>query len=84
MKKIVAIALIVVLVFAMASVAFASDVVSPQKGNTDTKVTPAPGKTSPQTGENFSALWVLLAGMLFLAAAVFCGAALKSACSMQS
>lgn len=76
MKKIVAIALIVVLVFAMASVAFATDVVSPQKDNTNTKVTPVPGKTSPQTGESFSALWVLLTAMLLLAVAVFCGAKL--------
>ncbi len=77
MKKIVAIALIVVLVFAMASVAFAADnVISPEKGNTNPSVTPAPGKTSPQTGESFSALWVLLTAILLLAVAVFCGAKL--------
>lgn len=76
MKKIVAIALIVVLVFAMATVAFADNVVSPQKDNTNPNVTPAPGKTSPQTGESFSALWVLLTAILLLAVAVFCGAKL--------
>lgn len=77
MKKIVAIALIVVLVFALASVAFAADnVISPQKDNTNPNVTPAPGKTSPQTGESFSALWVLLTAILLLAVAVFCGAKL--------
>ena len=77
MKKIVAIALIVVLVFALASVAFATDnVISPEKGNTNPSVTPAPGKTSPQTGESISALWVLLSAVMLMAVAVFCGAKL--------
>ena len=76
MKKLFAIVLVVVLVFAMASVAFAGDVTSPEKSNTNPSVTPAPSKTAPQTGESFSALWVLLAGILLLAVAVFCGAKL--------
>ena len=79
MKKIVAIALIVVLVFAMASVAFAStNVDSPEKGNTEPSVTPS-GETSPQTGESFSALWIVLAAVLLLAVAVFCGKKLIAA-----
>ena len=70
MKKIVAIALIVVLVFAMATAAFA--VTSPEKENTNPDVTPG-GKTSPQTGEPFSVIWVALAALILLAVAVFCG-----------
>lgn len=73
MKKIVAIALIVVLVFALASVAFASsNVSSPEKPNTTPAVTPD-GKTSPQTGESFSVVWVVLAALVLLAVAIFCG-----------
>lgn len=73
MKKIVAIALVVVLVFAMASVAFA--VSSPEKGNTNPTVKPG-GKTSPQTGEPVSVLWVILSALILMAVAVFCGAKL--------
>ena len=74
MKKIFAIALVVVLVFAMASVAFAAGdpVISPEKGNTSPSVVPG-GKTSPQTGEPFSVIWVALAALILLAVAVFCG-----------
>ena len=79
MKKIVAIALIVVLVFALASVAFAStDVVSPEKPNTTPEVTPS-GENSAQTGEHFSVMWVILAAVILLAAVVFCGKKLIAA-----
>lgn len=79
MKKIIAIALIVVLVFALASVAFAStDVVSPEKPNTTPEVTPS-GETSPQTGEHFSVVWVILAAVILLAAVVLCGKKLIAA-----
>ena len=71
MKKFVAILLVVVLVFAMSSVAFAADVVSPEKDNT--KVPVNSGTTSPQTGESFSVLWVVLAAVLMLGVAFFCG-----------
>ena len=78
MKKILAIALVVVLVFAMASVAFAAtNVVSPEKTNTSPSVVPG-GKTSPQTGESFSTLWVVLAALVLLAVALFCGKKLVS------
>lgn len=74
MKKLFAIALVVVLVFAMASVAFAANnpVISPEKGKTTPSVTPG-GKTSPQTGESVSAMWVVVAALVLLAVAVFCG-----------
>lgn len=73
MKKIVAIALVVVLVFAMASVAFAAtNVISPEKGNTNPSVKPG-GKTSPQTGEPVSVIWVILSALILMAVAVFCG-----------
>ena len=72
MKKIVAIALIVVLVFAMANVAFAATAVSPEKGNTNPSVTPG-GKTSPQTGESVSVVWVALAALILMAVVLFCG-----------
>ena len=51
MKRFVAILLILVLVFALSATAFAAGaVVSPEKNNTDTTVTPDKGTTSPQTG----------------------------------
>ena len=82
MKKLFAIVLIVVLVFAMASVAFAdsgsgNNVISPEKQNTSPSVTPG-GKTSPQTGESFSVVWVVLAALVLLAVALFCGKKLIS------
>ena len=59
MKRFVAILLILVLVFALSATAFAaSNVTSPEKGNTNPNVNPDSGKTSPQTGESFSILWV--------------------------
>ena len=74
MKKLFAIVLVVVLVFAMASVAFAAGnpVISPEKPNTSPSVVPD-GKTSPQTGESFSVVWVVLAALVLLAVALFCG-----------
>ena len=64
MKRFVAILLILVLVFALSATAFAAGaVVSPEKNNTDTTVTPDKGTTSPQTGESFSILWVILAAI---------------------
>ena len=55
MKHFVAILLILVLVFALSATAFAaSNVTSPEKGNTNPNVNPDSGKTSPQTGESFS------------------------------
>ena len=73
MRKFMAIVLVVVLVFAMASVAFADNgVPSPEKGNT--KPTPAPsGNKSHQTGESFSVVWVVLAAVVLLGVAFFCG-----------
>lgn len=73
MKKLVSILLIVVLVFAMSSVAFAADVISPEKGNTNTNVDKNPDKNSPQTGEPFSVVWVVLAAVFTLGVAFFCG-----------
>ena len=72
-KKFLAILLVVVLVFAMSSVAFAADVVSPEKDNTKVPVNSDPGTTFPQTGESFSVLWVVLAAVLMLGVAFFCG-----------
>ena len=54
MKRFVAILLILVLVFALSATAFAaSNVTSPEKGNTNPNVNPDSGKTSPQTGGAF-------------------------------
>lgn len=73
MKKFVAIALIVVLVFAMGTVAFAEgNVVSPERGNTPTTPTPS-GNTSHQTGESISVIWIVLAAVVLLGVAFFCG-----------
>ena len=68
-----AIVLVVVLVFAMASVAFAATSVdSPEKGNTNP--TPASnGDKSHQTGESFSVIWIVLAAVMLLGVAFFCG-----------
>lgn len=78
MKKLFAIVLVVVLVFAMASVAFAAtDVVSPEQSNTSPSVVPS-GRTSPQTGESFSVIWVVMAALVLLAVALFCGKKLIS------
>ena len=74
MKRFVAILLILVLVFALSATAFAaSNVTSPEKGNTNTNVKPDSGKTSPQTGESFSILWVILAAVAAVGAVLFCG-----------
>ncbi len=74
MKRFVAILLILVLVFALSATAFAaSNVTSPEKGNTDANVTPDKGNTSPQTGESFSILWVILAAIAAIGAVLFCG-----------
>ena len=74
MKRFVAILLILVLVFALSATAFAaSNVTSPEKGNTNPNVNPVSGKTSPQTGESFSILWVILAAIAAVGAVLFCG-----------
>ena len=74
MKRFVAILLILVLVFALSATAFAaSNVTSPEKGNTNPNVNPDSGKTSPQTGEAFSILWVILAAVAAVGAVLFCG-----------
>ena len=72
MKHFVAILLILVLVFALSAFA-ASNVTSPEKGNTNPDVNPDSGKTSPQTGESFSILWVILAAVAAVGAVLFCG-----------
>ncbi|MBQ9721529.1 MAG: hypothetical protein IJV64_12675 [Oscillospiraceae bacterium] len=72
MRKFMAIVLVVVLVFAMASVAFASSgVASPEKGNTNP--TPTNNNGSHQTGESFSVVWIILAAVVLLGVAFFCG-----------
>lgn len=74
MKHFVAILLILVLVFALSATAFAaSNVTSPEKGNTNPDVNTDSGKTSPQTGESFSILWVILAAVAAVGAVLFCG-----------
>ena len=74
MKHFVAILLILVLVFALSATAFAaSNVTSPEKGNTNPNVNPDSGKPSPQTGESFSILWVILAAVAAVGAVLFCG-----------
>lgn len=74
MKRFVAILLILVLVFALSATAFAaSNVTSPEKGNTNPNVNPDSGKTYPQTGESFSILWVILAAVAAVGAVLFCG-----------
>lgn len=49
----------------------AGSVTSPEKGNTDANVTPDKGNTSPQTGESFSILWVILAAIAAIGAVLF-------------
>lgn len=74
MKRFVAILLILVLVFALSATAFAAgSVTSPEKGNTNPNVNPDSGKTSPQTGESFGILWVILAAVAAVGAVLFCG-----------
>ena len=74
MKRFVAILLILVLVFALSATAFAaSSVTSPEKGNTNPNVNPDSCKTSPQTGESFGILWVILAAVAAVGAVLFCG-----------
>ena len=51
----------------------ASNVTSPEKDNTNPNVNPDSGKTSPQTGESFSILWVILAAVAAVGAVLFCG-----------
>ena len=69
MRRIMAIVLVVVLVFAMATVAFAStEVVSPEKENTNPNV-----NKSHQTGESISVVWIVIAAVALLGVAFFCG-----------
>lgn len=72
MKKFVCILLVLVMVFAFASVAFAdSNVISPEKNNTD--VNPDNPTPAPQTGESGTIFWVIAALILAVGTAVFCG-----------
>lgn len=72
MKKFVSILLILVLMFALASVAFAdTDVSSPEQGNTD--VQPDDKPAAPQTGETGAIYWVVVAMLLAVGTVVFCG-----------
>lgn len=73
MRKFMAIVLVVVLVFAMATVAFANDgVVSPEKQNTNPTPTPN-GDASHQTGEAVPVVLIVLAAIVLLGVAFFCG-----------
>lgn len=68
MKKFVAILLILVMVFAMSSIAFAAnDVISPQSGDEE------PDVPSPQTGDLAGMFWVAAAAVLAIGFAVFFG-----------
>ncbi len=72
MKKFVCILLILVMVFALASVAFAETYVSsPEKNNTN--VNPEKNPTAPQTGETGTIFWVIAALILAVGTVVFCG-----------
>ncbi len=71
MKQFISILLILVLVFAMATVAFAADVTSPEKDNTD--VDPNNSEPSPQTGDNGTIYWVIAAMVLAVGVVAFCG-----------
>lgn len=77
MKRFVSILLILVLVFAMSSVAFAATVVSPENGNTNPDVVDD-GEPSPQTSDMFSILFVIAVGVLSAAVVMFCGKKLLS------
>lgn len=71
MKKFVSILLILVLMFAMATVAFADDVISPEKGNSD--VNPEDTPAAPQTGETSAIYWVIAAMIFAVGTVIFCG-----------
>ena len=71
MKKLVSILLILVLVFSMATVAFAQSVSSPEKSNTN--VNADDSKASPQTGETNTIYWVITAMVVAIGALIFCG-----------
>ena len=72
MKKLIAVLLLFVLVFALSSVAYANaKVVSPEIPDVD--VPPDdPGPPSPQTGESVNVVWFVIAAVAFLAVAFFC------------
>lgn len=68
MKKFVAILLILVMVFALSSMAFAAtDVVSPEGADDDHD------DPSPQTGDLANIYWVVIAAVLAVGLAFFCG-----------
>lgn len=68
MKKFVAILLILVMVFAMSSIAFAAtDVISPNGGEEN------PDQPSPQTSDLANIVWVAVAAVLAIGLAVFFG-----------
>lgn len=68
MKKFVAILLILVLMFALCSMAFAkNDVISPEGGDEE------PDEPSPQTGDLSNIYWIVIAAVLAVGVAFFCG-----------
>ena len=68
MKKFVAILLMLVMVFAMSSIAFAAtDVISPNGGEEN------PDQPSPQTSDLANIVWVAVAAVLAIGLAVFFG-----------
>ncbi len=77
MKKLVSILLILVLVFSLSAAVFAAtDVTSPETGNTD--VDNNNEKPSQQTGDTNTIFFVAAALLLAVGAALFCGKKLVS------
>ena len=71
MKKFVCVLLILVFMFAMASVAFAANTISPERGNSDVDSDDKPA--APQTGETGTIYWVIAAMIFAVGTVVFCG-----------
>ncbi len=73
MKKLICLLLIIVMLFAMASVVFADNVPSAEKHNTDVEGDDDNRGKSPQTGEDGTVYWVVCALVLAIGAVLFCG-----------